>query len=129
MKKISILILLASLLSFTGCYQAIFEAIREDVRPEDATVSGNISSITRYTASDTEFLVVGADNGLSLRIRMNMVHGKYIRFHSSFSLLIMVLQVIQVNRLLKYLPTILLFTLLQLFMIIPAQKVLLIQLQ
>ncbi len=86
MKKISILILLASLLSFTGCYQAIFEAIREDVRPEDATVSGNISSITRYTASDTEFLVVGADNGLRYKFKDQNEHGAWQTYQVPFQL-------------------------------------------
>ena len=67
MKKTALLTLIASILLITSCQEPIFEAIREDVEPEEATVSGNITSITRYTANGTEFLALAADGGLKYK--------------------------------------------------------------
>ncbi len=86
MKKTAILTLVASLLIFTSCQDPIYEAIREDVKPEEATVSGNIGSITRYTASGTEFLVLAADNGLRYKQKDQGSHGQWKSFNIPFRL-------------------------------------------
>lgn len=53
MKKIifSVFILFASLFCFTGCYDAIFQAIRDEVELESATISGFINGIARYNVN------------------------------------------------------------------------------
>ncbi len=63
MKKINNLLLalsLSILFLLTGCFSPVFYEIRKDVEPEDATVSGILNSITRYTVGDKEYLVVAA---------------------------------------------------------------------
>ncbi len=58
MKKIifSVFIIFASLFCFTGCYDAIFQAIRDEVELESATISGFINGIARYNVNaDTTF--------------------------------------------------------------------------
>ena len=90
MKKTAITILSAALLLFsglfTGCQEAIYEVIREDVEPEEATVSGNIGTITRYTANDTEFLLLAADDGLRYKQKDKNSHGKWKTYKLPFSL-------------------------------------------
>ena len=71
MKRTSKLILSVSLISIlltlTGCFSPIFYEIRKDVKPETATVSGNITNITRYRTGDKEFLILAADKGLRFK--------------------------------------------------------------
>ena len=86
MKKIFLITLIASLFVFTSCQDAIYEAIREDVKPEEPTVSGNIGSITRYTASGIEFLVLAADNGLRYKLKDDNSHGAWSTYPLPFSL-------------------------------------------
>ena len=87
MKKTAIITLIASALLFTSCQDAIYEAIREDVQPEEATVSGTITSITRYTAatadgSEEEFLVLAADGGLRYKQKDKSSHGEWRNYSS-----------------------------------------------
>lgn len=86
MKKTAITILSAAILLFTGCQEAIYEVIREDVEPEEATVSGNIGTITRYTASDTEFLLLSADDGLRYKQKDKNSHGQWKTYKLPFAL-------------------------------------------
>ena len=86
MKKIAILTLMTSLLLFTGCWSPIYEAIREDVKPEDPTVSGNIGTITRYTAGGTEYLFLAADDGLRYKQKDKNSHGEWGTYSIPFGL-------------------------------------------
>ena len=89
MKKSLILTIIASIFlitSFTSCQEAIYEAIMEDVVPEEPTVSGNISSITRYTASGIEFLVLAADGGIRYKQKDINSHGEWESYDTPFSL-------------------------------------------
>ena len=86
MKKTALLTLLISILLLTGCQDPIYEAIRGDVEPEEATVSGNIGQITRYTASGTEFLVLAADDGLRYKFKDDNHHDAWKTYSIPFSL-------------------------------------------
>lgn len=78
MKKLNIF-LTSTVFLFTvllsGCYDPIFYEIRKDVEPEEATVSGIINDITRYTAGDKEFLVVNAEGGILYKLKDVEEHG------------------------------------------------------
>ena len=65
------------LVIFAGCFNTVFYDIRGDVEPEDATVSGNLTSITRYTINDTEFLVTAADGGVRYKGASHSEHGAW----------------------------------------------------
>ena len=58
-KKILTTFISAAFVSFfaTGCFDPAFYEINQDVASEDATLSGNIVSIARYTVGETEYLV------------------------------------------------------------------------
>ena len=80
MKKIIKLLATISLLApffFAGCDNPAFYGVSNDVVSEDATVSGNIAQITRYTASGTEFLIVNADGGMRYKRADNRKHGSW----------------------------------------------------
>ncbi|WP_074931451.1 hypothetical protein [Treponema bryantii] len=77
---------MTSLLLFTGCWSPIYEAIREDVKPEDPTVSGNIGTITRYTAGGTEYLFLAADDGLRYKQKDKNSHGEWGTYSIPFGL-------------------------------------------
>ena len=77
-KKLSLI--LASILcafAFLSCYNDVFYEITQDVESEDATVSGVIAQITRYTVSGTEYLVCNADGGLRYKLASNRTHGSW----------------------------------------------------
>ena len=90
LKNIFGTLLLASSLFFAGCYNAVFYEIHQDVESEDATVSGTINQITRYTLQDsnkTEYLVCNADGGLRYKLASNRSHGSWSTYdHLPFSL-------------------------------------------
>ena len=93
MKKTAISYLAAAILlftfsgfTFTGCQEAIYETIRADVEPEEATVSGSIGTITRYTAGDKEFLLLAADDGLRYKQKDKSSHGEWSTYKLPFSL-------------------------------------------
>ncbi|MBQ7753271.1 MAG: hypothetical protein IJR80_06410 [Treponema sp.] len=80
MKKIIKLLATISLLApffFAGCDNPACYGVSNDVVSEDATVSGNIAQITRYTASGTEFLIVNADDGMRYKRADNRSHGSW----------------------------------------------------
>lgn len=58
-KKIVTTFISAAFVSFfaTGCFDPAFYEINQDVASKDATLSGNIVSIARYTVGETEYLV------------------------------------------------------------------------
>ncbi len=58
-KKIFTTFISAAFVSFfsIGCFDPAFYQINQDVASEDATISGNIVSIARYTVGETEYLV------------------------------------------------------------------------
>ena len=90
LKNIFTTLALTSSLFFTGCYNAVFYEIHQDVESEDATVSGTINQITRYTLQDsnkTEYLVCNADGGLRYKLASNRSHGSWSTYnHLPFSL-------------------------------------------
>ena len=83
MKKINTFLLalsLSILFLLTGCFSPVFYEIRKDVEPEEATVSGVINSITRYTVDGKEYLVVSADEGLRYKDISIQAHGAWQSF-------------------------------------------------
>ena len=86
LRKITASLFIISALVLTGCQQAIYEAIRQDVEPEKATVSGNIASITRYTAGDNEYLVLAANEGLKYKQKDKNSHGEWQGYNIPFEL-------------------------------------------
>lgn len=76
-KRIFFTTILSATIFFAGCYNEVFYDIMQDVAPEDATVSGNISAITRYTVSETEYLVINADSGLRYKKALDSGHGNW----------------------------------------------------
>ena len=86
LRKITASLFIISALVLTGCQQAIYEAIRQDVEPEKATVSGNIASITRYTAGDNEYLVLAANEGLKYKQKDKSSHGEWQGYNIPFEL-------------------------------------------
>ena len=87
MKKIALLTLIFSIFLLSSCQDAIFESIMEDVIPESATVSGNITNITRYTVGTEEYLFLAADGGLRYKPRLNSEHGAWKVFDLPFELI------------------------------------------
>ncbi len=84
LKNIFTTLALTSSLFFTGCYNAVFYEIHQDVESEDATVSGTINQITRYTLQDsnkTEYLVCNADGGLRYKLASNRSHGSWSTYN------------------------------------------------
>ncbi len=78
--------ILSILLTLTGCYDPIFFELRKDVKPETATVSGNIPNITRYSSGNKEYLFLAADNGLRYKEADNMSHGNWGSYSLPFEL-------------------------------------------
>ena len=81
-KNILFTCLLLTSLLLTACYNSVFYDVRSDVAPESATVSGNITSITRYTVNGTEFLVLAADGGLRYKAVKNGYHDAWVTMSS-----------------------------------------------
>lgn len=89
MKKIvfSTFILLSSLFCFTGCYDAIFQAIRDEVELESATVSGFINGIVRFNvnpdvpfSADTNFdnqYIFAANGEIRYKKASRLEHGAW----------------------------------------------------
>lgn len=80
MKKTSLLIssiIFLTTIFFTGCYDPVFYEVMNDVKPEEATVSGIINSISRFTVNDKEFLVLAANKGIRYKNVENEDHGSW----------------------------------------------------
>ena len=65
-----------------GCKAPVFYEIMRDVAPEEATVNGVITSITRYK-SDTEKLVTFSSDGLIWKDAAGTSHGQWSCFPNS----------------------------------------------
>ena len=85
-KTILSISLLSILMSLTSCFSPIFYEVRKDVKPEKATVSGNIPNITRYRTADKEFLFLAADGGLRYKRADNEEHGSWSEYSVPFEL-------------------------------------------
>ncbi|MCR4579805.1 MAG: hypothetical protein K5681_05605 [Treponema sp.] len=77
-KNIFITAILLCSLFFSGCYDTVFYDVRNDVAPEKATVSGNITSITRYTVGGSEYLVLIANDGIKYKDASVSEHGAWV---------------------------------------------------
>lgn len=72
--KIAALLSLPFLMLLSSCMDPIFYEIRKDVKPEKATVSGNIATVTRFTEGGVEYLYTAADKGLRRKRADNESH-------------------------------------------------------
>lgn len=66
-----------------GCKAPVFYEIMRDVAPEEATVNGVITSITRYTNNDTQKLVTFSSDGLIWKDAEGTAHGQWSCFPDS----------------------------------------------
>lgn len=66
-----------------GCKAPVFYEIMRDVAPEEATVNGVITSITRYTNNDTQKLVTFSSDGLIWKDKDGTAHGQWSCFPNS----------------------------------------------
>ena len=66
-----------------GCKAPVFYEIMRDVAPEEATVNGVITSITRYKTGDTEKLVTFSSDGLIWKDAERTAHGQWSCFPNS----------------------------------------------
>lgn len=69
-------ILLCGLL-FNSCFDPIFFEIRNDIQPEEATVSGIIQSIARFQSGGSEYILCLADGGVRYKLATNEDHGAW----------------------------------------------------
>ena len=66
-----------------GCKAPVFYEIMRDVAPEEATVNGVITSITRYTSDEKEKLVTFSSDGLIWKDKDGTSHGQWSCFPNS----------------------------------------------
>ena len=85
--KITSTLLLPFVLLLAGCQAPVFEKVRKDVKPETATVSGNIGQITRFTMEGEEYLFLSANGGLRYKKASNAEHGSWATADLPFDLL------------------------------------------
>ena len=67
----------------TGCKAPVFYVIMRDVAPEEATVNGVITSITRYKSGTEEKLVTFSSDGLIWKDKDGTAHGQWSCFPNS----------------------------------------------
>ena len=77
MKRILFFSTILSSLILTSCFNPVYYEIRKDVKPEEGTISGNISQITRTTVDDQEFLVLYANEGIRYKQKDLSEHGAW----------------------------------------------------
>lgn len=75
--KLSFVLSIFLILSFTSCYNPVFYEIRKDVPPEPATFESPITSIARYTVQGKEYLVISSNDGVYYKETNNAVHGSW----------------------------------------------------
>ena len=80
MKRILFFSTILISLILTSCFNPVYYEIRKDVKPEEGTISGNISQITRTTVDDKEFLVLYANEGIRYK-QKDLAHGKFLTIH------------------------------------------------
>lgn len=66
-----------------GCKAPVFYEIMRDVAPEEATVNGVITSITRYKSGTEEKLVTFSSDGLIWKDKNGTAHGQWSCFPDS----------------------------------------------
>ena len=77
MKRILFFSTILSSLILASCFNPVYYEIRKDVKPEEGTISGNISQITRTTVDDQEFLVLYANEGIRYKQKDLSEHGAW----------------------------------------------------
>ena len=79
MKRTPAILAAAAMLFSSGCQNEVFYNIRQDVAPEEATISGQINSIARYSTDRAEYIVLAANGGLRYKTTAaeNESHGKW----------------------------------------------------
>lgn len=77
MKRILFFSTILSSLILTSCFNPVYYEIRKDVKPEEGTISGNISQITRTTVGNQEFLVLYANEGIRYKQKDLSEHGAW----------------------------------------------------
>lgn len=77
MKRILFFSTILSSLILTSCFNPVYYEIRKDVKPEEGTISGNISQITRTTVDNQEFLVLYANEGIRYKQKDLSEHGAW----------------------------------------------------
>ena len=77
MKRILFFSTILSSLILASCFNPVYYEIRKDVKPEEGTISGNISQITRTTVDDKEFLVLYANEGIRYKQKDLSEHGEW----------------------------------------------------
>ena len=61
---------------FTGCYDAVFQSIRNEIQLEEGTVKGFINSIVRFKSGSDEYLFL--QNGrISYKLASSSAHGEW----------------------------------------------------
>lgn len=61
---------------FTGCYDAVFQSIRNEIQLEEGTVKGFINSIVRFKSGSDEYLFL--QNGrISYKLARSSAHGEW----------------------------------------------------
>lgn len=83
--KISAALIASVMIFFTGCHDPIFHEVRNDVKPEEPTVSGIINCITRFTKDNTEYLIIVAEDGLKYKAKDDEKHGKWKAYKAPVS--------------------------------------------
>ncbi len=78
-KNITLGLLLAfAIFQLTSCgYEPVFYGIMHDVAPEEATVNGNITSISRCLINSEEYLVLSNGGSLSYKPITSSKHGEW----------------------------------------------------
>ena len=82
MKRILFFSTILSSLILASCFNPVYYEIRKDVKPEEGTISGNISQITRTTVDDKEFLVLYANEGIRYKQKDLSEHGEWRIFNN-----------------------------------------------
>ena len=82
MKRILFFSTILSSLILASCFNPVYYEIRKDVKPEEGTISGNISQITRTTVDNQEFLVLYANEGIRYKQKDLSEHGEWRIFNN-----------------------------------------------
>ena len=74
------ILLTVTALAFSSCYSPIYYGIMNDVAPEKATVSGNISTIARGLVDGEEYLFLNGNGGLMYKALSSAKHGEWTSY-------------------------------------------------
>ena len=62
---------------FTGCYDAVFQSIRNEIPLEEGTVKGFINSIVRFRSSDGKEYLFLQNGRISYKLAKSSAHGEW----------------------------------------------------